>query len=166
MLLPPRSMKGKQVWTAVQNKHLVREYCFHLFALCCVCSAGSNLSSLLRRAWGTPGTAVDWLLPARCKVLSIMQLVHPSHHVLLWQVRDTLGALAERCAALKIDGSALHVSRLMRAESHGLAVKRITMYSPNWVKSQNRMSSTSNQVRCLMTADFTPRVSLLGIGHM
>ena len=63
----------------------------------------------------------------------------------LLQVRDTLGALADRCAALKIDGAALHVSRLLRRESRGLAVKRITMYSPNWVKSQNRMSSTSNQ---------------------
>lgn len=66
----------------------------------------------------------------------------------LLQVRDTLGALAERCASLKIDGAALHVSRLLHTESKGLAVKRITMYSPNWVKSQNRMSSTSNQA-CL-----------------
>ena len=64
------------------------------------------------------------------------------------QERDTLGALAERCASLKIDGAALHVSRLLPTESKGLAVKRITMYSPNWVKSQNRMSSTSNQA-CL-----------------
>ena len=64
------------------------------------------------------------------------------------QVRDTLGALADRCAVLKIDGAALHVSRLLRRESRGLAVKRITMYSPNWVKSQNRMSSTSNQACC------------------
>lgn len=66
----------------------------------------------------------------------------------LLQVRDTLGALADRCAALKIDGAALHVSRLLRRDSRGLAVKRITMYSPNWVKSQNRMSSTSNQAWC------------------
>ena len=82
---------------------------------------------------------------------------------MLWQVRDTLGALAERCAALKIDGAALHVSRLTHAESRGLAVKRITMYSPNWVKSQNRMSSTSNQVRCLMTADCIPGLCVLGL---
>ncbi len=73
----------------------------------------------------------------------------PYTGIRLLQVRDTLGALADRCAALKIDGAALHVSRLLRRESRGLAVKRITMYSPNWVKSQNRMSSTSNQVRCL-----------------
>ena len=69
------------------------------------------------------------------------------------QVRDTLGALADRCVALKIDGAALHVSRLLRRESRGLAVKRITMYSPNWVKSQNRMSSTSNQAWCPLSPD-------------
>ena len=62
-------------------------------------------------------------------------------------MKDTLGALADRCAALKIDAGVLHVSRLLRADSRGLAVKRITMYSPNWVRSQNRMSSTSNQAR-------------------
>ena len=60
-------------------------------------------------------------------------------------MKDTLGALADRCAALKIDAGVLHVSRLLRSDSRGLAVKRITMYSPNWVRSQNRMSSTSNQ---------------------
>ena len=63
----------------------------------------------------------------------------------LFQVKDTLGALADRCAALKIDAGVLHVSRLLRSDSRGLTVKRITMYSPNWVRSQNRMSSTSNQ---------------------
>ena len=60
-------------------------------------------------------------------------------------MKDTLGALADRCAALKIDAGVLHVSRLLHSDSRGLAVKRITMYSPNWVRSQNRMSSTSNQ---------------------
>jgi hypothetical protein len=70
------------------------------------------------------------------------------------QVRDTLGALAERFAALRIDGGQLHASRLARTPgggngSRGLALKRIVMYSPNWVRSQNRMSSTSNQARRL-----------------
>lgn len=63
-------------------------------------------------------------------------------------MRDTLGALADRCTALKIDGAALHVSRLLRREDRGLAVKRITMYSANWTKSQGRMSGNSNQACC------------------
>ena len=63
------------------------------------------------------------------------------------QARDTLGALADRCAVLKLEGGSLHVSRLLRQESRGLAVKRLTQYSANWVRSQNRMSSTSNQAR-------------------
>ena len=63
------------------------------------------------------------------------------------QVRDTLGALAERFAALRIDAGGLHLSRLARVHSRGLALKRIVMYSPNWVRSQNRMASTSNQAR-------------------
>ena len=63
------------------------------------------------------------------------------------QVRDTLGALAERFAVLRIDAGGLHLSRLARVHSRGLALKRIVMYSPNWVRSQNRMASTSNQAR-------------------
>lgn len=62
------------------------------------------------------------------------------------QVRDTLGALAERFAALKLDNGGLHLSRLARMHSKAMALKRIVMYSPAWVKSQNRMASTSNQV--------------------
>ena len=82
---------------------------------------------------------------ARHPVSQHFALISDEQCAFLLQVRDTLGALADRCASLKIDGAALHVSRLLRRESRGLAVKRITMYSPNWVKSQNRMSSTSNQ---------------------
>ena len=64
------------------------------------------------------------------------------------QVRDTLGALAERFTALKLNNGGLHLSRLMRMHSKAMALKRIVMYSPAWVKSQNRMASTSNQVPC------------------
>lgn len=62
-------------------------------------------------------------------------------------MRDTLGALAERFAALRIDAGGLHLSRAARVHSRALALKRIVMYSPNWVRSQNRMASTSNQAR-------------------
>jgi DNA polymerase delta subunit 1 len=62
------------------------------------------------------------------------------------QVRDTLGALAQRFAELRLDAGGLHISRLSRAHSSPVSLKRIVMYSPAWVKSQNRMASTSNQV--------------------
>ncbi len=65
------------------------------------------------------------------------------------QVRDTLGALAERFTALKLNNGGLHLSRLKRMHGKALALKRIVMYSPAWVKSQNRMASTSNQVHTL-----------------
>ena len=69
---------------------------------------------------------------------------------LVRQVRDTLGALAERFAALRPGGSpGLVLSRLARRGARPLALKRVVQYSPAWVKSQNRMASTSNQVlRC------------------
>jgi len=64
------------------------------------------------------------------------------------QVRDTLGALAERFAALRPAGApGLVLSRLARRTARPLALKRVVQYSPAWVKSQNRMASTSNQVR-------------------
>lgn len=69
------------------------------------------------------------------------------------QVRDTLGALVQRFAALRLDAGGLHLSRLQRLNSLPVALKRIVMYSPAWVKSQNRMASTSNQVPFL--AHFT-----------
>lgn len=67
--------------------------------------------------------------------------------MLVRQVRDTLGALAERFAALRPGGSpGLVLSRLSRRSARPLALKRVVQYSPAWVKSQNRMASTSNQV--------------------
>ena len=78
-----------------------------------------------------------------------------------WQVRDTLGALAERFATLRIDGGVLHASRLARPHARGLALKRVVMYSPNWVRSQNRMSSTSNQARRRPPSHSPPDVSTL-----
>jgi len=63
------------------------------------------------------------------------------------QVRDTLGALAERFAALRPGGApGLALSRLGARQARPLLLKRVVQYSPAWVKSQNRMASTSNQV--------------------
>ena len=59
------------------------------------------------------------------------------------QVKDSLGALAERFKALQIDGGALHLSR--EVKGHALRLKNVVQYSPAWVKSQSRMTSTSNQ---------------------
>ncbi|KAK9810365.1 hypothetical protein WJX72_009511 [[Myrmecia] bisecta] len=63
----------------------------------------------------------------------------------LFQVKGTLGAIAERFSALGLAGGALHISRSSGGHSKALSVKRVVQYSPNWVKSQNRMASTSNQ---------------------
>ena len=54
----------------------------------------------------------------------------------LWQVKDTLGALAERFKALRLEGGGLHISRAAPGRSHALALKRVVQYNPNWVKNQ------------------------------
>ena len=65
---------------------------------------------------------------------------------LLLQVRDNLAALQTRWEVLKLQGDGrLHLSRLRGPGSKTLNVKSVVMYSPAWVKSQNRMASTSNQ---------------------
>lgn len=61
------------------------------------------------------------------------------------QVKDTLGAIAARFKALHIDGGGLFISRIKPSHSKPLALKSVVRYSPNWVKNQNRMASTSNQ---------------------
>jgi len=69
------------------------------------------------------------------------------------QVRDTLGALAERFAALRPGGApGLALSRLGARQARPLLLKRVVQYSPAWVKSQNRMASTSNQARVARSA--------------
>lgn len=65
--------------------------------------------------------------------------------VALFQVGDTLEVIAQRFAALRLAGGGLVLSRQAPACSRPLQTKRITMYSAAWVKSQSRMSSTSNQ---------------------
>lgn len=52
------------------------------------------------------------------------------------QVKNSLGVLAERFKALGLDGGGLHISRLQRMRSRPVTLKRITMYSAAWVKSQ------------------------------
>ena len=61
------------------------------------------------------------------------------------QVKDTLGAIAARFKALHIGGGGLFVGRLVAPHARPLALKSVVRYSPNWVKNQNRMASTSNQ---------------------
>ena len=47
--------------------------------------------------------------------------------------------------ALKIEKGELHISRSSPLHSRPLALKRVVQYTPNWVKNQQRMASTSNQ---------------------
>ena len=61
------------------------------------------------------------------------------------QVKDTLGAIAARFKALHIEGGGLLVGRLVGSHARPLTLKSVVRYSPNWVKNQNRMASTSNQ---------------------
>ena len=61
------------------------------------------------------------------------------------QVKDTLGAIAARFKALHIGGGGLFVGRLTGPHARPLTLKSVVRYSPNWVKNQNRMASTSNQ---------------------
>lgn len=61
------------------------------------------------------------------------------------QVKDTLGAIAARFKALHIGGGGLFVGRLTGSHARPLTLKSVVRYSPNWVKNQNRMASTSNQ---------------------
>ena len=61
------------------------------------------------------------------------------------QVKDTLGAIAARFKALHIGGGGLFVGRLLAPHARPLSLKSVVRYSPNWVKNQNRMASTSNQ---------------------
>ncbi|KAA6423641.1 MAG: DNA polymerase delta catalytic subunit, partial [Trebouxia sp. A1-2] len=63
----------------------------------------------------------------------------------LYQVKDTLGAIAARFKALHIGGGGLFVGRLLAPHARPLTLKSVVRYSPNWVKNQNRMASTSNQ---------------------
>jgi DNA polymerase delta subunit 1 len=61
------------------------------------------------------------------------------------QVKDNLGALSARFAALRISGGGLHLSRMRRDHSRQVGIKSVIQYRPNWVKNQQRMASTSNQ---------------------
>ena len=67
------------------------------------------------------------------------------HFAIYMQVKDSLGALAERMKALRIEKGELHISRAAPLHSRALALKRVVQYTPNWVKNQQRMASTSNQ---------------------
>lgn len=60
------------------------------------------------------------------------------------QARDTLGALAERWKVLRL-GEGLRLSRHAAHCRRPISLRKVTMYSAAWVKSQARMASTSNQ---------------------
>ncbi|KAL4859641.1 DNA polymerase delta catalytic subunit [Chlorella vulgaris] len=62
--------------------------------------------------------------------------------IALFEVSDTLAILQDRFAALQLS---LKISRMLPRFSRPMSVKKVTMYSAQWVRSQSRMSSTSNQ---------------------
>lgn len=59
------------------------------------------------------------------------------------QMKDTLGALADRFKALRVEGGGLHLSRLLPTHSRAVSLKRVVQYSPNWVKNQQRVKAPS-----------------------
>lgn len=80
--------------------------------------------------------------------------------IALFQVGNTLETISQRFQALNLKSSysptsdgngsggagGLQLSRLLPQHAkHSISIRRITMYSAAWVRSQSRMSSTSNQ---------------------
>jgi len=76
--------------------------------------------------------------------------------IALFQVGSTLETISQRFQALKLTSrysigngggtGGLQLSRLLPQHAkHSISIRRITMYSAAWVRSQSRMSSTSNQ---------------------
>jgi len=76
-----------------------------------------------------------------------------------FQVRDTLDRIKKRSEALGVGGISgsngllFGVGRLVGRHAKAAIVKKVTMYSAAWVKSQARMASTSNQETFAMTID-------------
>ncbi|KAI3433870.1 hypothetical protein D9Q98_003673 [Chlorella vulgaris] len=62
--------------------------------------------------------------------------------IALFEVSDTLAVIQDRFAALQLS---LKISRMLPRFAKPMSVKKVTMYSAQWVRSQSRMSSTSNQ---------------------
>ena len=60
-------------------------------------------------------------------------------------MKDVLGALANRFKVLRLGGGGLFLSRLARATARPIVIRSVVKYSQNWVKSQSRMASNSNQ---------------------
>ena len=54
------------------------------------------------------------------------------------QVKETLAAIQERAKVLGLQADAMHLTRLAGIYARPLSVKRVTMYSAAWVKSQVR----------------------------
>jgi hypothetical protein len=109
-------------------------------------------------------------LPAHLIRIFEIKPCQPWSNLSCRQVRDNLGVLQSRWEALKLPahppspytshsqaptaphlpnstagGGGLHLSRESGSASRPLGVKSVVMYSPNWVKNQNRMSGNSNQ---------------------
>jgi len=76
-----------------------------------------------------------------------------------FQVGDTLDRIKKRSEALGVGGNSgsngllFGVGRLVGRHANAAIVKKVTMYSAAWVKSQSRMASTSNQETYAMTID-------------
>jgi len=51
-------------------------------------------------------------------------------------VKETLAAIQERAKVLGLQADAMHLTRLAGVHARPLSVKRVTMYSAAWVKSQ------------------------------
>ena len=81
-----------------------------------------------------------------------------------------MGTLADRWKALKLgDGQGLLLGRHAGRWRKPVSVRKITMYSAAWVKSQARMASTSNQetfradVEGRLVFDILRQVSTFGV---
>ena len=58
-------------------------------------------------------------------------------------MKETLAAIQERAKVLGLQADALHLTRLAGIHARPLSVKRVTMYSAAWVKSQVRSGDVS-----------------------
>ena len=76
--------------------------------------------------------------------LAFMRATDPDV-IAVFQTNESMALLKARFAALRLDGGGVYLSRMARQHSKNMEVKKTTMYSAQWVRSQSRMASTSNQ---------------------
>jgi DNA polymerase delta subunit 1 len=126
-----------------------------------VSTAGSSSAAALRELYSGAeivlcGTEAELLLTWQHYVMRVDPDV-----IALYQVGNTLETISQRFQALHLTssyssgssgggraggGGGLQLSRFLPQHAKSdIAIRRITMYSAAWVRSQSRMSSTSNQ---------------------